>query len=235
MDDNFLYQNRPPVRPAFGESLYSRISDLSPKKGLSRNVLRFALRFAVASTILFTVLFSFSQPVRAGVLDWIKRIAGFEVQETNTVSSEGSVTILPTVSGPLDEILNDLPYEIVLPSYVPEGFIFEDKVDVNDKSVFMTWGNSIGDQILMQIDTEHEQRYLTGIDAAQEIQINGEPAMLIQGGYLYNSWDYTLPTLNIIQRKGDLIYWLIYVQKYKDSFDDVLWMNELVRMMSSIK
>ena len=87
----------------------------------------------------------------------------------------------------------------------------------------------------MQIDTEHEQRYLTGIDAAQEIQINGQPAMLIQGGYLYNSWDYTLPTLNIIQRKGDLIYWLIYVQKYKGSFDDVLWRNELVRMMSSIK
>ena len=133
MDDNFLYQNRPPVRQGFGESLYSRISDLPLKKGTSRYALRFALRFAIVSMVLFTVLFSFSQPVRAGVLDWIKRIAGFEVQETNTVSTEGSVIIQPTVSGPMDEILNDLPYEISMPSYVPEGFIFEDKVDVNDE------------------------------------------------------------------------------------------------------
>jgi len=185
--------------------------------------------------ILFSVLFTFSQPVRAGVLDWIKQIAGFEVQETNTVSEAGSVIIQPTVSGPMDEILNDLPYEIAMPSYVPEGFIFGDKVDVHAESVFMTWRNSKGDQILLQIDTEHEQRYLTGIDAAQEIQINGEPAMLIQGGYVDGSWDSTLSTLNIIQRKGDLIYWLIYVQKYIEPFDDVLWKDELTRMMGSIK
>jgi len=235
MDDNFLYQNRPPVRSGFGDSLYSRISDLPLKKGTSRNALRFALRFVVVSMVLFTVLFSFSQPVRASVLDWIKRIAGFEVQETNTVSAEGSVIIRPTISGPMKEILNNLPYEITMPSYIPEGFIFEDRVDVHAESVFMIWRNSKGDQILMQIDTEHEQRYLTGIDAAQEIQINGQPAMLIQGGYLDDSWDSALPAMNIIQRKDDLIYWLIYVQKYNEPFDDKLWMDQLTRMMDSIK
>jgi len=235
MDDSFLYQNRPPVRTGFGESLYSRISSLPLQSGRTGSALRFVLRFAVLSMILFTVLFTFSQPVRAGVLDWIKQIAGFEVQETNTVSEAGSVIIQPTVSGPMEEILNDLPYEIAMPSYVPEGFIFGDKVDVHAESVFMTWRNSKGDQILLQIDTEHEQRYLTGIDAAQEIQINGEPAMLIQGGYVDGSWDSTLSTLNIIQRKGDLIYWLIYVQKYIEPFDDVLWKDELTRMMGSIK
>ena len=235
MDVNFLYQNRPPVRAGFGESLYSRISDLPLKNGTSRNALRFVLRFTVVSMILFTVLFSFSQPVRASVLDWIKQIAGFEVQETNTVTEEGSIVIQPTVSGLMGDILNDLPYEIFMPSYVPEEFVFGDKVDVNDESVFMTWRNVRGDQILLQIDTEHEQRYLTGIDAAREIQVNGQPAMLIQGGYLDDSWDSTLPTLNIIQRKGDLIYWLIYVQKYNEPFDDVLWQDELVNMMGSIK
>ena len=38
-----------------------------------------------------------------------------------------------------------------------------------------------------------------------------------------------------IQRKGDLIYWLIYVHKYNEPFDDMLWMDELTRMMGSIK
>jgi len=235
MDDNFLYQNRPPVRTGFGESLYSRISSLPMKRGRIGNTLRFVLRFAVVSMILFSVLFTFSQPVRASVLDWIKQIAGFEVQETNTVTEEGSVVIQPTVSEPMDEVLNDLPYEVAMPSYIPDGFTFDDKVDVHAESVFMTWRNSKGDQILLQIDTEHEQRYLTGIDSAQEVQINGEPALLIQGGYVDGSWDSTLSTLNIIQRKGDLIYWLIYVQKYDGSFDDVLWKDELTRMMGSIK
>ena len=235
MDDKFLYQNRPAVRPGFGETLYSRISNLPLQKGKSGNTLRFTLRFAVVSVILFTGLFAFSQPVRASVLDWIKQIAGFEVQETNTVSSESSITIKPTASGSMDDMLNDLPYEIAMPSYVPDGFNFKDKVDVHAESVFMTWRNIKGDQILLQIDTEHAQRYLTGIDAAQEIQINGQSAMLIQGGYVDDSWDSTLPTLNIIQRKGELIYWLIYVQKYNEPFDDMVWTDELARMMGSVK
>lgn len=235
MNDNFLYQSRPPMRAGFGDSLYLRISNLPLRKRNTENVFRFALRFAIVSMVLFTALFSFSQPVRAGVLDWIKQIAGFEVQETNTVSVEDSVTIHPTVSGSMDDVLDDMPYEVATPSYVPDGFVFDDKIDINDESVFMTWGNGIGDQILLQIDTEHEQRYLTGIDAAQEIQINGQPAMLILGGYLDDNWDPTLPTLNIIQRKGDLIYWLIYVQKYNKPFDDILWKDELTRMMGSIK
>ena len=235
MNDNFLYQSRPPVRAGFGESLYARISNLPLSKRNTENVFRFALRFAIVSMVLLTMLFSFSQPVRAGVLDWIKQIAGFEVQEFNTVSSEGSVIIQPTVSRSMDDVINDLPYEIIMPSYVPDGFIFDDKVDINEDSVFMTWGNGKGDQILLQIDTEHEQRYLTGKDAAQEIQINGQPAMLIQGGYLNESWDSTLPTLNVIQRKGHLIYWLIYVQKYNEPFDNMLWKDELTQMMGSIE
>ena len=234
MDDKFLYQNRPAVRPGFGETLYSRISSLPLQKGKSGNALRFTLRFAVVSVILFTVVFSSSQPVRASILDWVKQIAGFEVQETNTVSVEDAITIRPTVSGPLDDILSDLPYEIAMPSYKPDGFYFENKVDIHAESVFMTWRNSKGDQILLHIDTEHEQRYLTGIDAAQEIQINGQPALLIEGGYRDDNWDSTLPTLNIIQRKGNLIYWLIYVQKYDEPFDETMWIDELARMMGSI-
>lgn len=235
MDDNFLYQNRPSVRPGFGETLYSRISSLPLQKGKSGNALRFTLRFAVVSVILFTVVFSSSQPVRASILDWIKQIAGFDVQETNTVSVEDSITMRPDVSGPLDDILNDLPYKIAMPSYVPDGFNFEDRVNVHAESVFMTWRNSAGDQILMQVDTDHGQRYLMGIDAAQEILINGQPALLAQGGYdADNIWNPDLKMMNIIQRRGDLIYWLIYVHKTGGGFDSGTVEYELTHMMELI-
>jgi len=234
MDDNFLYQNRPPVRPGFSENLYARITnDAKPRKGVIIFP-RLILRLGVVCLVGLGVLFSFSQPARASVLDWIKQVAGLEVQETNIISVEGSITIQPTASGSLDDIFNDLPFEFAMPSYVPAGFIFENSVDVHAESVFMTWHNSKGDQILMQVDTEHGQRYLTGIDTAQELQINGQPALLIQGGYLNNGWDSTLPTINIIQRKGDLIYWLIYIQKYNETFDETAWRNELAHMMSSL-
>ena len=94
MDDNFLYQNRPPVRAGFGESLYSRISSLPLQRVRTGNTLRIALKFLGVSMILFAVLFTFSQPVRASVLHWLKDIAGFIIEERDSLPpavSEGSL------------------------------------------------------------------------------------------------------------------------------------------------
>ena len=52
--------------------------------------------------------------------------------------------------------------------------------------------------------------FVTGTNAAQEIQVNGQPAMLFEGGYDANhTWDPTLKMVNVLQRRGMLVYWLI--------------------------
>jgi len=238
MDDKFLYQNRPPVRPGFGDNLYSRISNLPLKIETSKNILRFGLRFALTAMILFAVLFTFSQPVRASVLTWIKQIAGLEVQEEDYIpfSESESVSIPPDVHDSLANIVKDLPYELVMPAYVPDGFTFEDKVDVQDTQVFMRWLNSDRDEILMLVDTDHGQRYVTGTDAGQEIQVNGQPALLVQGNYNVNgNWDSEQKMMNLIQRRDESIYWLIYVGHSDNEFDSATIQDELVRMMGSLE
>ena len=234
MDDNFLYQNRPPVRAGFGESLYSRISNLPLKKETSRK----ALRFAIVSIILFMVLFSFSQPVRASVLHWLKEIAGFVIEERDAMPvalSEGS---LPSDyhRNLLEDVVDLLPYELALPTYVPEGFVVDKHVEKTGDSIFMRWMNEDGDEILMVVDTEHGQRYVTGTDAAREIEINGQPAMLIQGGYDDSYvWDNDLKMMNVVQRKGDAIYWLIYIETSDGEFERDAIQNELIKMMGSLE
>lgn len=237
MDDKFLYQNRPPIRSGFSENLYSHISSPHLRREKPKNTIKFALGFVASALFLFVVLFTFSQPVRASVLNWIKQIAGFEIQETDTLPvAEGkSTSIPPDARDSLADILNNLPYKLDLPTYVPDGFSFEDQVDLVKTSIFMRWINRDGDEILMLVDTDHGQRYLTGTDVAQEIQVNGQPALLVQGGYnKENNWDPDLQMINIVQRKGDLIYWLIYIQHLDSAFDGTTFKNELIKMLSSI-
>ena len=237
MDDKFLYQNRPPVRQGFEENLYSRISNLPLQKENSKNFLLFGLRFALAVVVLFAVLFTFSHPVRASVLYWIRQIAGLEVQEEDYIPILESKPKLipPDVRDSLTNTAKGLPYELAMPSYVPDGFVFEDKVDVQDEQVFMRWMGSDGDEILMLVDTDHGQRYVTGTDAGQEIQVNGQPALLVQGNYDTNgNWDSEQKMMNLIQRRKDVIYWLVYVGNSDSEFDSRLVQEEIVHMMSSL-
>lgn len=236
MDDKFLYQNRPPVRSGFGENLYARISSPHLRRETQKTTLKFALRFAALTLLLFSVLFTFSQPVRAGVLNWIRQIAGFEIRETDSLpTTEKSVYIPPDIRDSLANILDDLPYTLELPAYVPDGFLFEDKVDLVKSSVFMRWMNKEGDEILMLVDTDHGQQYVMGTDAAQEVQVNGQPALLFQGGYdKEHNWDPDLQMINVVQRKGDLIYWLIYNQNSDNEVEGTAFKNELIKMIGSI-
>ncbi len=236
MDDKFLYQSRPPVRSGFGENLYARISSPHLRRETQKTTLKFALRFAALTLLLFSVLFTFSQPVRAGVLNWIRQIAGFEIRETDSLpTTEKSVYIPPDIRDSLANILDDLPYTLELPAYVPDGFLFEDKVDLVKSSVFMRWMNKEGDEILMLVDTDHGQQYVMGTDAAQEVQVNGQPALLFQGGYdKEHNWDPDLQMINVVQRKGDLIYWLIYNQNSDNEVEGTAFKNELIKMIGSI-
>jgi len=236
MDDKFLYQNRPPIRSGFGENLYARISGPHLRRETQKTILKFALRFVALTLLLLAALFTFSQPVRAGVLNWIRQIAGFEIREIDSLpTTEKSVYIPPDIRDSLADILDDLPYTFELPAYVPDGFLFENKVDLIKDSVFMRWMNEGGDEILMLVDTDHGQQYVMGTDAAQEIQINGQPALLFQGGYdKEHNWDPDLQMINVVQRKDDLIYWLIYNQNSDNEFDDTVFKNELIQMLASI-
>src|SRR5262245_23540813 len=82
MDEKFLYESHPPIRPGFSESLYARLSNTVLQKKTSNSAFKLILRLGLAGLLLFTVLFTFSEPVRASVLYWIRYIAGFNVTDS---------------------------------------------------------------------------------------------------------------------------------------------------------
>jgi hypothetical protein len=235
MDDKFLYDNRPPVRQGFGASLYAQLSrnHFQQKKSLSWPV---AIKFALAGWLIISLLLATSGPVRGNVLYWIRQVAGFQVKEIETIPGvDNEITLSPDVVNVFARIQENLPYEISFPAYVPDGFTFVDNVEVQGQSVFMTWYNENMDQVLMLVDIDQGQQYLAGKDAAQEIEIYGQPAMFFQGGYNQElNWDPNVKMINILQQKDEVIYWLIYVGNPDHPLNSEVVTDELVKMMSSL-
>jgi len=235
MDDKFLYDNRPPVRKGFGENLYARLSGTAPVRKVAPRwimVVKFAL---VGMAVIFLSL-TFSAPVRAHVWYLIRQIAGMEVQEVNSLPiAESEITLSPDTINTLAQIQKEVPYPLSFPAYVPEGFTFVDRVEVQAQSVFMYWVREDQDQILLTVDSDHGQKYQIGEDAAQEIQINGQPALVFEGGYdQNNTWDPAIKMVNILQRKDQVVYWFIYIKGSAGTFDSTTVKKELIHMIQSL-
>jgi len=235
MDDKFLYQNRPPVRPGFSESLYARLSNMSSQSKVSNKVFKFALRLVLTGLLLFAVLFTFSEPVRASVLDWIRHIAGFEVQEVDllyVVDPNAPSFVLRHNS--LVYALKDLPFEFAIPAYAPDGYVLVDKIEFDDYSVFLNWVNQDKEKIWTTVQNTVDPAVFTGFDSAEEIQINGQPAMLIHGAYVDGKWDYTMKGITIYFKKDGLTYILGQFPSTPYIKDIDVSQNELIRVAESI-
>jgi hypothetical protein len=91
MNDDFLYQHRPPVRQAFASRLYQQLAMIEKENGYTQKREILMNRPLVASRnwkyalLLLPILAAFSlmffEPVRAATADWIKTVAGFIVSE----------------------------------------------------------------------------------------------------------------------------------------------------------
>lgn len=229
MDDKFLYQNRPSVRQNFSESLYKRLSRKTPKSHSVNRAFKFGLRFALASLLLFVVLFTFSKPVQAIVINWVKEVAGFGVREDNDLPGlNDAVTIPSDFKGTLAEASKNLPFDFSIPTYMPDGYLFYDEVDISKEaqSIFMMWINSNREEIILLVKTNSGQGIVAGIEAAEEIMINGQPVALVHGGYdATGKWDPTKKDTHLYWHRDGLIYIL-----FSGSVDE----EELIKIAQSI-
>ena len=119
MNDDFLYNIRPPVKKAFSDRLYQRLQLVTnnPKQRngfhfMKQWILHFQAWKFVLLIMLFLIAFVFavSEPVRARTLEWIKNVAGFTVDEQNQpnqlpVNEEGQVLAYAVPTSSLPEAL----------------------------------------------------------------------------------------------------------------------------------
>lgn len=235
MDDKFLYQNRPPLRSGFSDSLYARLSSRAPQHKAANKVFKFFLRLTLTGLLLFAVLFTFSEPVRASVLDWIRHIAGFEVQETESLPGYDDGISFDPDHNSIVYALKAIPFEFAIPAYAPDGYVLIDKLTFSDNTIILLdWVNKNKDYISMAVQNTVDLSVFTGVDSAEEIQINGQPAMLIHGAYLDGKWDYTMKGITIYFKKDGLTYILGKFPSTPYTKDINVSQNELIRMVESI-
>lgn len=199
-------------------------------------------------------MFTFSGEVRAKVLEWIKDIAGFNVEERSEsplkALEEGqSPNLQPTTYAVptlmLPEGLENSAFPVGLPSWVPEDYVLDEQIAIaNSKEwVMLTWSDPSGSEITMLVEREYSGYSIpVGADSGEEIQINGQPALLIRGGWdSQHQWD---------PQRGMAIYWILDGHHYRllyaeyDSFHNELRpitadteaiMQQLIRMAESIQ
>jgi preprotein translocase subunit SecG len=253
MDDDLLYQIRPPVRKAFAESLFQRLSSLSPQSPSQRLgafqafrsfmrplTWKVALLFILA---LMALTFVLSEQARARALEWIKVVAGFTVEERSESPlksyEEGKVqateyTTAPTLSVP--EALAEPPFPFSLPTWVPEGYTIDETVTIaNSKTwVMLNWKNPNGGGIFMLVEPKRPKYNLpAGEDSSEEIQINGQPALLIRGDWAsVDRWDPRL-AVTIYWEKNGIYYRLGYGER-KPIQDMEAIIQQLIRMAESV-
>jgi hypothetical protein len=235
MNDDFLYASRPPVRKAFADSLRQRLITIETKpifeqKGVVSMKATFLhgsrWKFALPTLILLTaavLVFAVSEPVRAKTMEFIRVVAGFNVEErsesplkdleqnevspaqTNTDAQAiipDNASLAPTVAeptvyavltSPIDELLQDPPFQFSFPTWAPDGFILDETAGIAGSSnwVFFVWNNSDQREIELLIERDYTGYTIpAGENSSEEITINGIPALLINGWWdAQHQWD----------------------------------------------
>ncbi len=238
MNDDFLYQHRPPVRKEFADNLYQHVSQ-AEKKG-SYFVKRTAVslwKYAVAAVIGFSLLFTLFGPARASVLRLIRSIGGFNVEEVEAAPTfPPNPTVYSYTPQALPEALQGLPFSFAMPAYVPDGYTLSDDVTVaQSKSwVSLIWTNASGQELNLLVQQDWDLSLPAGAEGAEEIQINGEPALLLRGGWSNGTWDTGKNMLQLYWRHAGLIYTFEFWNLPADGSQEA-YVQELTRVAESVR
>ena len=218
MNDDLLTRYRKAPPRDFSEALYKRINvPMNTPKSFPFRRLTLVAAFCLA----FIAALAFSPTARAAFNGLLVEIGGmifFEPDETEmeaTPLPESQVTIVPEEVLPLAEAQAKLPYVISLPSWVPDGLKMGTLVRISyfpgaAPQATITWYGS--DPNVGNIDlTIFGQRvnWLVETDDVQEVEVNGQPAALVSGGWDYDTgqWDKSAARM-LSWMNGDEMYQL---------------------------
>ena len=218
------------------------------------------------------IALSVSTPVRAMAAAWIKNIAGFFVEECNdspiaaiTISEAATLTPNDLVVGipmdtevptalspteyavstaPVPDILENPPFPLSLPAWIPDGFVLDQNAGIalSENWVILQWHHPDLSEIVLLVEKEYTGYVLpAGENSSEEIDLNGQPALLIRGCWNgQNQWDMDRQ-LSLDWEKDGHHYHLGYTQREPEHLeikpitgDQDLIIQMLIRMAESV-
>lgn len=189
--------------------------------------------------ILISALLLVSPVVRAQVNEWIHQIGGVFLLETNEYPGKGSrAQTIPYEQYSFDDVGNAIPFEIILPLWMPEDFELVSKVKVTRFSqvaitAYVDWktpSDSIFSLIIQHRLDGENGGLVVGEGSVKEYLVNGEPAAFILGGWNADTqkWDYNLDVVTLSWVHDNQIYTL-------QGVNEDISLDELLRIAESIQ
>ncbi len=188
--------------------------------------------------IMIGVLLFVSPAVRAQVGKWIQQIGGVNIVETNEYPGGSSpVQTIPFEEYSFEEISNEVPFEISLPAWLPEGFEIIPIVKVarfsqTAETAYIDWNSSSGPILSLMIQHRLDGKnggLIVGEGSVEEYLVNGEPAALVHGGWNADiqQWDFNLKVITISWKHNEQTYVL-------KGIEDSISVEELLKIAESI-
>lgn len=207
MNHKFLTQFRQEPDPVFGKKLWGRLRQVTPETAVfpKPNGQRRSYRLAVVAIVfMFLFLAGFSPAVRAQIGDMLRQIGGQSFKETAVYPGDTNeeVTIIEneTLTGEEAQLLEDarrrLGLNFNLPTALPDRFTIINEVvygEIAGPSALLRWNDAESSYVLI-LDVRRANpdiNWVVANGSLEEVQINGQPAALITGGWNADTqeWD----------------------------------------------
>jgi hypothetical protein len=241
MSEEFIKQFQKLPESNFVEKVHGRLE----RKARIQAVKRYSILSAFALIFVLGMSMTFSSTVRAYVLQTLEEIAGIPFTITNNYPGhpgEKEITV-PSKSLSLEEAQVRFPSPIALPAYVPQGYERRGDVSLTTfadpdmpllTTIFLdvTWETQNGNVFVLSIrhcsSGLENCRWVVGEGALEEITLNGRPAVVLRGGWNYDTRQYDFSFPAAIEWKYDekTIYSLTGSQGIS--------LDELIRIAESI-
>ncbi len=190
------------LRQAPSPALELRVSDIPfSSQHRSRRIPRGAWALAtVAFTII--VLAAISQPLRAAMARLHVTIGNVILTSIDRSPDTSGATIVAPELMSLQAARTAVPFDFSIPTLVPDGWVMDEQVRVNDLGggtfVELVWTNSgrgnltLSARSIAQADGSPANT-LVGMSDLREVEIGGQPAALVMGGWDHDSREWAWP------------------------------------------
>lgn len=194
-----------------------------------------------AAVVLLMVLVAASPPLRAAIASLQEAIGNVHLTITDRSPDTSDATIVEPELMSLEAARTAVPFDFGIPRQIPDGWVMDEQVRVCDLGggpfVEILWTNpdDPGAGVLFFSarpalqDDGSPADWLVGLDSFREIEIGGQPAVIIKGGWDHDSQKWAWPGVTTLIWTVDDIQYLLQTSSDKISEADLVTMASSIR------
>ena len=187
-----------------------------------------------AAVVLLAVLVAASPPLRAAIVSLQETIGNVYLAITDRSPDTSDATIVEPELMSLEAARTAVPFDFGIPSQVPDGWVMADQVRVNDLGggpyVQIEWTNpDHGNISLSAREDDGSASRLVGPDSFREVEVGGQPAVLLKGAWDHVSQEWMWPEVTTLIWKMDGVEYNLSASDHDLSETDLITMAESTR------